>query len=490
VTAAARAPPSDDRWTSRRAAANVLATAGAQVLGKVLTLVWTVVAARELNHHDFGEYNFVLSLALILSAISEWGFDPALVRMASRSPADRDRHYTEAVVAESLVGLLLFGAVLAAVLPTRDTGADRLAMLLIFLAVFIDIWNDTARSVGAAAARQGRTSAALLAQRVATAALVLPLLWAGTGIAGLAGGMLGGYVIGWSANVAAIRSFGGQLRLRSLTRAELRSFVRLSLPIGVSSLILALTARIDVVLIEVFKGSAAVASYAAAYRLFEAVLFVTFAVSSATFPMMSTASDDHERVRTVARAAAAIMMVLLVPFTAVCLVDTAGVLALFGGSYPDLSAGALRWLAVAPLAYSLAYCASTALIAVGRNRGLVVVSTVALVVNVVLNLIVVPHWAGTGAALVTTLSYMAEAAVGIVLLRPVTGPLRWLRAAPEALVAGLILGLGLWLVPAPALVEIPIGVVGYFLCWAGLAWWLNRGQLDFLLSLVGRTRQA
>jgi O-antigen/teichoic acid export membrane protein len=490
VTTPEQSAPSDERWTSRRAAGNVLATAGAQVLGKVLTLVWTVVAARELTRHDFGEFNFALSLALILSAISEWGFDPALVRMASRSQADRDRHYTEAFVAESLVGVLLFGAVIAAVLPTRDTGADRLAMALVFIAVFVDLWNDTARSVGAAAARQGRTSAALLVQRVVTAALVLPLLWLGTGIAGLAGGMLGGYVVGWFANVAAVRSFGSRLRLRSLSGPEFRSFVRQSLPIGVSSLILALVARIDVVLIELFKGSAAVASYAAAYRLFEAVLFVTFAVSSATFPMMSASGDDHERVRTVVRAAAAIMTVLLMPFTAVCLVDTTGVLALFGESYQELSAGALRWLAIAPIAYSLAYCTGTALIAVGRNRGLVISSAVALAVNVILNLAVVPRWAGTGAALVTTLSYMAEAAVGIMLLRPVTGPFRWLSAAPESLVAGVILGLGLWLVPAPAIVEIPVGLVGYVLCWVALAWWRNRGQLDFVLSLLGRARRT
>lgn len=490
MTAPAQAPPSDERWTSRRAAGNVLATGGAQVVGKVLTFVWTVVAARELTHHDFGEFNFALSLALILSAVSEWGFDPALVRMASRNPADRDRHYTEAMVAQSLVGLVLFGAVLAAVLPTRGVGDERLAMALVFVAVFVDLWNDTARSVGAAAARQARTSAALLLQRIATAALVLPLLWAGTGIAGLAGGMLGGYVIGWFANIWAVRSFGSRLRLRALSRDSFNTFVRLSLPIGVSSLILALVARIDVVLIEVFNGSGAVASYAAAYRLFEAVLFVTFAVSSATFPMMSAVGDDHARVNTVVRAAAAIMTVLLVPFTAVCLVDTTGVLALFGGSYVELSAGALRWLALAPIAYSIAYCTGTALIAVGRNRGLVISSAVALVVNAALNLAIVPHWAGTGAALVTTVSYTVEALVGVMLLRPVTGPLRWLSASREALLAGAILAVGLWVTPAPALVEISVGLVVYAACWAGLARWLNRGQLEFVLSLLGRARRT
>jgi O-antigen/teichoic acid export membrane protein len=484
VTLPAQAPPADERWSPRRAAGNVAAVAFAQVGGKVLTLVWTVVAARVLTQREFGEFNFALSLALILSAVAEWGFDPALVRLASRSAADRDRHYTEAMVAESAVGLLLFGAVLAAVLPTRS-GDDRLAMVLVFVAIFVDLWNDTARSVGASAARQGRTSVALLVQRFATAALVLPLLWAGTGIAGLAGGMLGGYVIGWVASVVALRSFGARLRPRTLTRTGLRSFVRLSLPIGISSLILALVARVDMVLVEILRGSRSVAAYATAYRLFETVLFVTFAVSSATFPMMSAAGTDHARVRTLARTAIGVMAVLLVPFAAVCLVDTKEVLGLvFGADYRDVSAGALRWLAIGPLVFSVAYAAGTTLIALGRNRGLVAASAAALVVNVAANVAVIPHWAGTGAAMVTTLTYAVEAAVSLLLLRQVTGSLGVATIAPEAFAAGGLLGLGLWAVPAPVALEVPLGFVAYLACWAALARWRRPEQVDFLVGLA------
>src|SRR4051794_15255194 len=121
-----------DQPSHRRTAGNVAAVATAQIVGKALSLAWIVVAARVLPQRDYGEFSFVFSLALILSAVAEWGFDPVLVRLASRRPADLDRHYTEAVVAQAVVGLLLFGAVLAAVMPGRPTGHDRLAMALVF----------------------------------------------------------------------------------------------------------------------------------------------------------------------------------------------------------------------------------------------------------------------------------------------------------------------------------------------------------------------
>ena len=478
-----------DDASARRAAGNVASVAVAQLAGKVLTLAWTIVAARVLTQDEFGELNFLLSLALLLSAIAEWGFDPLLVRMASREPKDRDRHYTEAIVAESLVGLLLFGAVLAAILPSRDTADVRLAAALIFAAVFVDLWTDTARSVGAAAARQGRTSLALIVQRFATAALILPLLLAGAGIAGLAIGMLGGTLLGWVAHVAALRSLGARLRLRTLTREGLASFVRISLPIGVSSLILVMVARIDMVLLELLQGSRPVAAYAAAYRLFETALFVTFAVSSASFPMMSAAADDPARVRQVARTSTGVMAVLFAPFAAVCLAEAPAVLSLvFGSEYEQVSAGALRWLALAPLAYGIAFMGGTALIAVGRNRGLVIASLAAAVVNVVANLLVIPIWSGTGAAAVTTASYAVEALVALLILRRFFGSFGLMSVAPEAMLMGVLLGLALWATPLPVLVEASAGFVLYLLGWAALARRRVPEQVGFLVGLLpGRT---
>lgn len=491
MTAEVETSPTDDSASGRRAAGNVVAVAISQVGGKVTTLAWTVVAARVLTQHDFGAFNFALSLALILSALAEWGFDPALVRLASRSPQDRDRHYTEAILAESVVGLLLFGAVLAAVLPARAGSGDRLATTLVFVAVFVDLWNDTARSVGAAATLQGRTSLALLVQRVVTAALVLPLLAVGTGIAGLAAGLLGGSLVGWAANVIALRSFGARLRWRALQRDSFLAFVKISLPIGVSSMILVVVARIDVVLIEVLRGSRPVATYAAAYKLFETVLFVTFAVSSVTFPMMSAAVADMERVRNVARTAVAAMSVLYVPFAAVCLADAPAILRLvYGARYEHPSTGALRWLALAPLAYALSYTGGTALIALGRNRGLVVSSLVAAVVNVAANLAVIPHWGGTGAAAVTTASYAAEAVVALLLLRRSVGRLRLASIAPEAIAVGAVLGVALWLVPAPLLLEVPVGFVLYVVGWALLARRRVPEQVDLLAGLLTRRAPA
>src|SRR5947209_7110521 len=80
-------------------------------------------------------------------------------------------------------------------------------------------------------------------------------------------------------HVAAVRQLGVSFRPSLLGRDGLRTFGRGTAAFGVSALVLAALSRFDVVLLEAMKGAKAVASYTAAYRLFETVLFVTFAVN-------------------------------------------------------------------------------------------------------------------------------------------------------------------------------------------------------------------
>src|SRR4051794_33783983 len=94
--------------TARRTAANALVSAVAQVLGKVATLAWTLVATRQLTQQDFGAFSYILAIALLLSAIAEWGFDPVLVRRGSGRPERLPDLLSQTVACELAVGIPLF----------------------------------------------------------------------------------------------------------------------------------------------------------------------------------------------------------------------------------------------------------------------------------------------------------------------------------------------------------------------------------------------
>jgi O-antigen/teichoic acid export membrane protein len=62
---------------ARGPAANTAWAILAQLLGKIATLAWTVVATRVLPQDDFGAFAFALGLSTLMVAVVEWGFDSA-----------------------------------------------------------------------------------------------------------------------------------------------------------------------------------------------------------------------------------------------------------------------------------------------------------------------------------------------------------------------------------------------------------------------------
>jgi O-antigen/teichoic acid export membrane protein len=465
---------------------NAALAALADIVGKVSTLAWTVVAARALTQDEFGTFSLALSLAALVSSVAEGGFDPVLVRKASNDPARLSTYHSQAIAWQSAIALPLFMLAAGVVWAARSDADMRVAIVLVLAAVFLDMWSDTARASAAAARDQAITSRALGLQRLAAAALMIPALVAGLGVPGMAAGFLAASVAGWVAHVAAVGRLGIAFHLRLLDRAGMRAFARGTVMLGVSSVLQMALLRVDAVLLAVLAGDQAVGEYAAAYRLFETVLFLTYAVVGSVAPLMYARAADRAEVARLAELMLVVLGVVYAPFAAVCLIEGRAVLELLFGSSFAGATPALQWLAAAPLVYAASGVAAPILIAVGRTRGMLVATTVALVVNIVLNLLLIPSLASTAAALATTVAYAVEAAIGLGVAARLVPRLRVLAPFAETLVAAAAMALVLEALPLPLLVELPLGVGVYAALWWALVRTRQPERLEAVASLLRR----
>ncbi len=449
----------------RAPALNAAAAAAADVVGKLSTLAWTVVAARLLTQEQFGAFNLALALALIASALAEGGFDPILVRRASEDRRRLALYHTQALAWQVALAVPIFVLAAAAVWLTRPETDLRAAIVLVLLAIFLDIWSDTARSSAAAARDQTSTSRALALQRLATAALMIPAIVAGLGITGMAAAFLAGSAIGWVGHVRAVARLGVAFRPALLDRPGMRVFARGTWNLALSALLAIALFRLDAVLLAVLRGDAAVGEYAAAYRLFETVLFLTFAVVGAVAPLMFERAGDPAEVARLAELVLVVLGFVYVPFVVVCLADGRAVLELLYGTRYESAGAALRWLAPTPLAYALAAAVGAVLVARKRTVGILVGAAVALVLNVALNVALIPVLGVAGAALATTAAYVVEAAIGLAFALRLVPGLAIARPFAETLALGALMGAALVALPLPVVIEAPVTAAAYAAGW-------------------------
>ncbi|ANH40149.1 Polysaccharide biosynthesis protein [Nocardioides dokdonensis FR1436] len=474
--------------TTHRAARNAVVRAVAEVLGKVATLAWTVAAARMLSNQDFGTISYAMTIMLVLSSLAAWGFDSGLTRRGSAEPdALPGLHRATQVWKTALAApVFLVAGVLLAGSPAIGSWPVLAFMLL---AGFTELWSHTVRSTAAARQVSAGISAALVLQRIATAAAVLVALALGAGAEGVAFGFLLGSAAGWGAHVLALRRLDVRRSALDLRRADLADAVHGTFLIGLSGLVLMLLFRVDVLILGVLEGPGEVAVYSVAYRLLETVLFVTYAINYAVLPVLSATDSSTTRRLGYERAVAVAAFVYL-PFVVVSLVEGRAVIdLLFGASYAAAAAPVLAWLAPAPMFLAMASFATSVLLALQRTRVMLLASSAALLINLVLNLVLIPQFGAVGAAAATTFAYLVQVLVVLTGLSRLGERPALLTPLTSAGVAAVVLLAALVLSPLPLLVELALGGVVYLAVWLVLVRRLAPEQLQVVMGLVQRRRQ-
>jgi O-antigen/teichoic acid export membrane protein len=473
---------------TRRTARNAAYMVAAELCGKAATLVYTLLAARMLSQLDFGAFSYALSFATLLSIVPDWGFDMVVVQRSSARPDRLPRLRSLSLTWKTVIGVpvLTASALLASL--SRPTPQARTALCLLMAAALLDVYSNTNRASAAALQCQGGIALALAAQRILTAVLAVAALLGGLGLVGLTAAYLAGSAGGLAATSLTLRRLGVTMRLGSLRLAELRGLFVRAWWVGVGALVLMALFRVDMVILGAIKGDEAVAAYATAYRLLETMTLFTWTIARAVLPVMS-ASSNPARVRRGVEQGIAVAAFIYIPFAAVSLLEAPAVIRLlFGATYTDQSAPALRWLAFAPLLFAVAYYGVAALLSQERSIGMVTAAATATAVNIGLNLALVPSLAGTGAAVATTLSYLVESVVAVALCRPVTGRVGIWRPLLAPAVAGLAMATVLASLQLQVVTEVVLAGAAYLLVWFPVVRRAAPEQLEVLASLRSRRR--
>jgi O-antigen/teichoic acid export membrane protein len=193
--------------------------------------------------------------------------------------------------------------------------------------------------------------------------------------------------------------------------------------------------RIDTVLLQAFRGAAAVGLYGVAYRFIDSFLFVAWGVTNASLPRIARAATGAARARAL-EVTAAVMLAFYVPLAVLSLFCSRWmVVTLFSERYAA-AAPAVPWLTSAALPYALAYVARVSAIVAGRRRAILAIATFGLAANVAVNLVVIPRYGFVGAAVTTFVSEVIDALLLVALVVTADGRLLVSRIVAVPFAAG------------------------------------------------------
>ena len=392
----------------RRAFLHQLGRLGAgRIGGAIASALWFVAVVHHLDPSEVGDLALLLSLSAIFGLVADGGYSIVLQAVVAAAPgssasalsAVRRRRFPLGLVAAALTGSIWLG--------TANDPDVRVALVFAVSIIATTVYSSagiTMRALGHAGVEG--------ANETISRAAVLAVGW---WLLARHGGVLSAAVVYALADLISAIVLTALFRARFGSRVgpvDMHAFApRRMAPVFLAAALGTAYFRIDLLMVHVIKGAPDAAYYATVYRVFESVMLPAGVVAALVLPTVFTV-DPEQRARVALRIAAGAVALTLAGGVFIEVFAPTLLRVVFGADYAAGSA-ALRVLGAATVVTAV----STVLAqvhAVWRPVRLAMIWLVALVANVGLNLVLIPHFAAAGAAWATLLCQLG---IAIVLIR-------------------------------------------------------------------------
>lgn len=406
----------------RRIARNSVIPIVSQLIIRGSDLAVAIVLLRLLGPEGNGRYAIAVVVWLYVKTLSDFGLSLLATADIARDHAVAGRIVGETTILRWFV-LVVSGVpvgLYTAIGYSRDSLAaeSAIAILLLYLSIVPSSFAEAVNS-----ALNGFERMELGAWlNIGISAFRAPLAVVLAGWLGVEGVALAALVAATvSADLyrrTAARCGIGPVSWR-LDRQRGRTLARRSWPLLINALLVNLFFRVDVFILQAFKGDEALGIYDAAYKLINLVTIVPAYVTLALFPTMAQRASEAAALDRTLRTASYFLVWIawgLVVVTS-ALADSA-IRLLAGSDYlPD--AGLLLRILIwfAPLSF-LNGIVQYALVASEQQRRIVPAFGAAVGGNLVLNLALVPEFGARAAAISTVITEVVILVAFVVVIRP------------------------------------------------------------------------
>lgn len=456
--------------TVRRIARNTTVLLVAQVAGYLISFLYGMYTARYLGPESYGVLSFAFAFTAIFGVLTDLGLSPVTVREVARDRSRAAKYLANVALMKVILMAVAFGLI-ALTINVMDYPQEtiKVVYLLALVAIF-GAFSQMYYSIFQSFERMEFQAIGQMLSAALTLGGVIFAIRHGLGVIGFAYlyAIVGAIALAYSFAVMKLKfsspAASSQAKVFELDRTFWKSALKEALPFFLIAALDLVSVRIGAVMLSAMKGDEAVGWYSASFQIVQVLMFIPGVSLAALYPVVSRFYvSSEESVRFVYRKSLKYLSLLGLPIAVgtTILADRI-ILGIFQeGFAPSIIAlRVLVWMV--PIGFLTAVFGT--ILASMNRQGLAAKIVLAYtIVNVVMNLILIPRYSYVAAAMVVVAtSLMAFVPLFIflsklvcrislpkVLFRPI------IASGLMALFLLFFSGLSLWLL-------VPVAAIMYF----------------------------
>jgi O-antigen/teichoic acid export membrane protein len=381
---------------------NTILLAIADIFGKAALFFIFVFYARSFGVQTYGYFSFAYGATALLVIIADPGINQFIIREIASKNLHTIAALTRLFIIKAVL-LLPYGMVTLLYCLCFDiTGRPFLFVIFMMFYFWIDSLHQFIRNIYRAQEKMNIDLISRVNER--TLLLVIAIIFIS-----LRTPLLAAFCFPLVAlfsillDIFWLRPFRIRAPLE-MASINLVKIFKKTLPFTVSHIIFVIYFRVDILMLQAITGFESVGIYTAAYRIFEGTQLIPIAFAGSLYPVFSRLSkEDRIGLQVIKVKALIILMPVAIFVSIVLFVFSEEIINIFYGSDYIGSQAVLSILALG-IIFNYYYMVFTYLFSALDKQGYVVIfGLIILILNIVLNLILIPIYGPSGAAAATVI---------------------------------------------------------------------------------------
>lgn len=388
----------------QRVAKNTFALFIAQIVSSILSILLGIFIARNLGDTAFGKYSFAYTFVIFYSIFLDLGYNTLLIREVSRDKSIANKYVSNLLSFRAVSALIVFVFVVVTINLMGYPSDTKNVVYLFALYIFLESFSNIYKTIFRAFERMEYEAAITILSNILRVSLALIVILVGYGLVAI------GLVFIFSnifdlliSTIVCERRF-----VKSRTEFDFsffKSTIKLALPLVMISIFATVFVRADTILLSILKGDAVVGWYNAAYNLVLGLRVIPQLFVSALFPMLSYYYvTSRTSLKVVYEKYFRYLFMLGLPTAMGATLLSDKIILFFYGSEFTNSIIALQILSWDILLIFLYTILGGFLISIDRQNEMAIAAAVTAVVNVIINIVLIPYYSYVGAAVATVSS--------------------------------------------------------------------------------------
>jgi len=427
--------------TVQRIAKNTGVLFTSQVISKLLGFFFIMYTARYLGAEGFGILSFALAFTGIFGIFSDLGLRPLTVREVARDKSLASKYLGNITVMKLILVVITYGLI-ALTINLLDYPEQTIKVVyLIALSIIFNAFSQMFYSIFQACEKMEYQS---LGQILNSALMLSGALFAiSQGLSVIFFAyiyfLVSGVVLGYNFVISTWKFVKPKVEV---DWSFWKPTIKRALPFAISGIFLMIYFWIDRVMLSLIRGNAVVGYYSAAYNLVNALTLIPSAFVISIYPLMSNYfKTSKNSLNKLYQHSVRYMYILGLPIATGTVLLSRRIIYIVYGSEFMPSAYALNVLILAGFFVFVDIVLGKMLLSINRENVNMINAGVGAVLNVILNLLLIPKMSLIGAAVATVVTEFYFFLVASYFISKAQYKIKFSKIIPKPLLAAFGMGL-------------------------------------------------